>query len=148
MLNPGFLVSRFGRLVCPKCKHSPIGTALVYGQGFLPIGGSSAVGVQVHFRCAKCGCVRIQTRVISRAEVLSMFSDAIDSGASQTCFHVPCIVPVAPVPRPSIAPTTPRERITRSEVEQAKRILHRISFKPGSNSWEEFLKRLEADGDR
>ncbi len=142
MLHPSFLVGRLGRLRCARCGKSPVSDLKVFSQAILPARGEHVI-VRIEFYCTWCKMITTSSAMLNSAEVAELLVDAIRDGRFASRFRDPINVKVRRPVLPSVADGTPSEPINDADVERAKGILKRTSFKRDSKSWKQFMDRLE-----
>ena len=73
--------------------------------------------------------------------VVNMMRRTIEDGCN-VAFKEPVAVRIEPVVRPSVRCGTPTEPISNAELQAARRLLKRTSFRRNSVGWRQFMDRL------
>jgi hypothetical protein len=102
------------------------------------------VAVRVYYRCPGCRAIVPALSLLERPKISRLLHEAIDDGGIRATFGEPVVVRLVSEVEPSIRPGTPESPISEIELEKARRLLQRTSFRRSSAGWKTFLRRLLA----
>jgi len=143
MIDPAVLLTQIGRLTCHGCKCVLRGPVRIVGQAILPGSERDKFTLRVEWICPRCHGVSPAIKSVGKADVLEILLHGIRRGATIWRFRRPVTVSTIDFIKPSVRKDSTARPISDAEMERAKRLLARTSFKRDSKSWLQFLKRIE-----
>ena len=141
MMHPRMILRFFRSIVCARCGHTQSKSIWIVRQAILPIADTDDVNLRVDFVCPKCREVRTAVSTARRSLVLASMERAIRAGRCRSLYREPFEVRLPEDTRPSTRSGMPDGPITDAELDRARRLLGRTSFKRRSKSWKRFLQR-------
>ena len=148
MLGAHALVPGVIRPRCSECGLIQMPFVLVHAHRITPVRGTDKVRVQIEFLCPICARLTTTSCTITRSHLHAALDRAMDRGFCGLKYANPVRVPTSDTINPPAKRGAAMGPITSEELDRARKLLARTSFKRSTKSWQRFLDRLTRDGDR